>query len=528
MGDGVELRQAESVSAAVGHLESGSFDMILLEREFSGGLAVETLSTMGPVCGEVPVVIVSEKADESLASEAIARGACDFLCHHELTPGTMQRLVRYAVRWRRMSERLEQAERRLELDGKRAAESQRSAHELIGRVSHDFRTPLTVIKEYAGILRDGLIGKVSEKQREILAVVDDRADDLAILVDNMLDAAERNAGLLRIGQEITAASLLIAPRSKRKFAERTTTIIDCPSLSAWRRRANVGDILGQVVPALSARAAIKKVGFDVALDDDLPEVYCDPDQIGRVIVNLANSALKSSLGQGSVKVWARSGYDTSEVTIGVTGNGWGVPEDDVEVIGEQLHRADAGALNDRREVELGLSVAAELVRLNLGRMDVAHEAGQGTTISFGVPVWNAPALADRCLDRFERAQPPIREAALIVASVDLAHRESFAAVIDEFLQRFFRGDEVAVQVEPCKWLIIAGTGPSEVGPLLDEARAAWAGSARTRSPAEWPTIELKTLGVWPLDTERWRLLETYGQELALGSDKTIDWLTYAR
>lgn len=478
LGDGVELRQAESVSAAVRQLESGSFDMILLEREFSGGLAVETLSTMGPVRGEVPVVIVSEEADESLASEAIARGACDFLCRHELTPGTMQRLVRYAVRWRRMCKRLEQAERRLELDGKRAAESQRSAHELIGRVSHDFRTPLTVIKEYAGILRDGLVGNVSEEQRAILGVVDDRADDLAILVDNMLDAGERNAGLLR----------------------------------AWRRRVDVGDILRQVVPALKQKAAIKKMGFEVALDDDLPEVYCDPDEIGRVIANLVSSAVKSSLDEGSVKVWARSGYDTSEVTIGVTGNGRGIPEDDVEVIGEQLHRADAGAPDESREVELGLSVAAELVRLNLGRMDVADEAGQGTTISFGVPVWNVPALVARCLDRFERAEPPIREAALIAASVDLADGESFAAVIDEFLQRFFRGDEVAVQVEPCKWLIIAGTGQSEVGRLLDEARAAWAGSAGTRSRAEWPTIELKTLGVWPLDTERWRLLETYGQE----------------
>ena len=85
-----------------------------------------------------------------------------------------------------------------------------------------------------------------------------------------------------------------------------------------------------------------------------------------------------------------------------------------------------------------------------------------------------------------------------------------------------------MQVEPCKWLVIAGTRESEVGRLLDDVRDAWAGSARTLSPAEWPTIELQARGVWPLDTERWRLLETYGQELALGSDNTVDWLTSAR
>ena len=359
-----------------------------------------------------------------------------------------------------------------------------SAYEFIDRMSHDFRTPLTVIKEYAGIMRDGLVGKVSQEQREILGVIDDRADDLAIMVDNMLDAGKRNAGLL----------------------------------SAWRRRVNVGDILRQVGPALARKAAIKKIGFDLALDDDLPEVYCDPDEIGKVIVNLAAGAVKSSLAEGSVKVWARNGHDTSEVTIGVTGNGSGVAEDDVELILDQLNRADARAPDGSPGFGLGLSMAKELVRLNLGRMDVASESGRGTTISFGVPVWNAPALAARCLDRLERAQPPIRQAALIVASVDFSFHESFAVVIDEFLQRFFRGDELAVQVEPCKWLVIAGTGESEVGRLLDDARAAWASSAGTLSPAEWPTIELQSRGVWPLDTDRWRLLETYGQELELGSE----------
>ena len=367
-----------------------------------------------------------------------------------------------------------------------------SAYEFIDGVSHDFRTPLTVIKEYAGIMRDGLVGKVSREQGEILEVIDDRADDLAIMVDNMLDAAKRNAGLL----------------------------------SAWRRRVNVGDILRQVVPALARKAAIKRVGFEVAVDDDLPEVYCDPDEIGRVIVNLAAGAVKSSLAEDVIQVWARKGDDTSEVTIGVTGNGSGVAEDDVEWILDQLHRSDARAADGSRG--LGLRIAKELVRLNLGRMDVASESGRGTTISFSVPVWNALGLAARCLDRFERSQPPIRQAALIVASVDSSLHQSLAVVIDEFLQSFFGGGEVAVQVEPCKWLVIAATGESEVGQLLDDARSAWDGSARTLSPDEWPAIELQARGVWPLDTERWRLLETYGRELALGPENNLDCPTSAR
>jgi hypothetical protein len=246
-----------------------------------------------------------------------------------------------------------------------------------------------------------------------------------------------------------------------------------------------------------------------------------------VIVNLTISALKSCSAEGSVEIWARVGNDPSEVTIGVTGTG-SVVVDDFEELGHEPDQADAGYPSGSPEFGLGLSMAKELVRLNLGRIDVTDESDQGTTISFGVPFWDARALATRCLDCFARSQPPVRQAALIVASVDFPRHESFAVVIDEFLQSFFRGDELAVQVEPCKWLVITQTEESQVGRLLEDVQAAWARSARTPSLDKWPTIELQSRGVWPLDTERWILLENYGTELALGSDNTIDWMTSTR
>ncbi len=64
-----------------------------------------------------------------------------------------------------------------------------SAYGFVDRMSHEFRTPLTVVKGHAAVLRDNLVGETSLKQRGLLDVIDDRVNDLTTMVDDMLDNA---------------------------------------------------------------------------------------------------------------------------------------------------------------------------------------------------------------------------------------------------------------------------------------------------------------------------------------------------
>ena len=68
----------------------------------------------------------------------------------------------------------------------------------VDNVSHEFRTPLTVIKEYASLVKDGVVGPVSAEQKQMLTVVEDRADDMNTMVEDMLTVSALEAGLLAV------------------------------------------------------------------------------------------------------------------------------------------------------------------------------------------------------------------------------------------------------------------------------------------------------------------------------------------
>ena len=140
---------------------------------------------------------------------------------------------------------------------------------LLDQVSHDFRTPLTVIKEFATLMRDGLVGPVSPRQRELLDVINDRADDLTLIVDNVLDAGKFGAGVLR----------------------------------AWRRPTGPGEVVTGVQDSLARKAAIKGVEFDVAIEPNLQNVYADREQLARSLTNLLSGVLKSFAQPRAIQLW---------------------------------------------------------------------------------------------------------------------------------------------------------------------------------------------------------------------------------
>ena len=97
----------------------------------------------------------------------------------------------------------------------------------VDTVSHEFRTPLTVIKEYASLVRDGLASS-PEEQRRFLEIDIDRADDLNNMVDDMLDVSRLEAGLL----------------------------------GAWRKNCQLSPIVEELRPTLGRKASMKGITLD--------------------------------------------------------------------------------------------------------------------------------------------------------------------------------------------------------------------------------------------------------------------------
>jgi signal transduction histidine kinase len=308
-------------------LSADRFDLLVLDLGLPGVYGLDGLAKILSVNPRVPVIIVTHRNDEALALRALKVGAQDYLVKGRLTTDNLERSIRYATERHALVRRLTDAQIVLENRHRRLAKLYRSAHKFVDNVSHEFRTPLTVIKEYVSLIKDGIVGEVSEEQRKMLAVVEDRADDLNTMVDDMLDVSKLEAGMLGV----------------------------------YRKRCQAIDILARVRPALERKALTKGVRLESDIEANLPPLYCDAEKAGRVLVNLAVNAIKFCGQPGRVRIVCRKTRDASGVEFDVSDNGPGISPENQRQLFQRFKQLSETVRSSTKGFGLGLSIAKELV-----------------------------------------------------------------------------------------------------------------------------------------------------------------------
>ena len=248
----------------------------------------------------------------------------------------------------------------LERTNARYAELYKTAQRFVEDVSHEFRTPLTVVKGYAEAMADGLAGPITGEQKEFLGYVSDRTRNLAQMVDDLLDSSKLRAGTMRID----------------------------------RKRHRVEEIIAHARMMIVAKAAANQIELIEDLDADLPDVYADAEKSGRVLVNFAVNAIKFSPPGGRITLWARHTAEGG-AEIGVTDQGPGISLEDQNLLFERFRQVGDTQNSSAKGFGLGLNIARDLVALNLGQIRVVSSPGQGSTFSFTLPPDEPPKILQR-------------------------------------------------------------------------------------------------------------------------------------
>ena len=329
-------------------------------------------------------------------------------------------------------------------------------------VSHEFRTPLTIIKEYASAASDNLQEDGDPETHEFLGVIISSVDDLTLMVNDMIDISRIEKNILRMS----------------------------------RRRCRVEDIVRAVRRALERKAINSEVRFEVTLNDNLPAVYCDAEKVGRIIVNLAVNAIKTSGCGGKVRLWARAEPATSQVRIGVSDSGPGLPQEQLSSLFAQFEQQHGDSRANVEGFGLGLSVACELVALNLGDMNVEGAPGQGNAFSFTIPTTEPSTLLAHYLRRAERLRQPAENIALLSISTAAETDPTQWADAEWFLETQVRRTDLLVKTPQQDWLLVATADIEGAMLLIKRLEAAHKEVNRTRSDEELPTIRFKLLGTW--------------------------------
>jgi len=229
-------------------------------------------------------------------------------------------------------------------------------------VSHEFRTPLTLM---LGPLEDALEG----------------------------DAAH---GELR-------AQVALAHRNGVRLLRLVNSLLDFSRIEAGRARASFEpiDLAGfSAEVASSFRSALEKAGlsFDIRCPPLAQPVYVDRDMWEKVLLNLISNAFKFTL-KGGVSLSVGPSDDGRAAVVEVRDSGIGIPESELPKLFERFHRVEGAHGRSFEGSGIGLALVSELVRLHGGRIEAASTLGRGTTFTVTLPLGRAHLPAEAVHDR---------------------------------------------------------------------------------------------------------------------------------
>lgn len=235
----------------------------------------------------------------------------------------------------------------LNMTARELGKSERLRRELIANVSHDLRTPLTMIIAYAEVMRD-LPG---ENSPENVQVVIDEAERLTNLVNDMLDISKLQAGVL----------------------EKNATIYN----------------LTESIQSVFARYNKLKEQDGYKIDfsyDQMVMVEADEYKIFQVIYNLVNNAINYT--GDDKQIWVRQivredGY----VRIEVTDSGEGIAPEALPYVWDRYYKVDKTHKRAVMGTGLGLSIVKNILELHDARYGVESEVGKGSTFWFELKVY---------------------------------------------------------------------------------------------------------------------------------------------
>ncbi|TMQ73018.1 MAG: hypothetical protein E6K80_01175 [Candidatus Eisenbacteria bacterium] len=228
--------------------------------------------------------------------------------------------------------------------------------QFISHVSHELRSPLTVIVSFVEILIDGLAGPLNDQQREFLEIVQRNAAQLRQMIEDLLEVTRAQTGKLAIHS--------------------------C--------RIAVAREIEATLEGLRPQALAKRLAIDLTLPPALPATLADPYRVRQVLVNLMDNAIKFTPEGGRIEVTAEGGADG--VLVSVTDSGPGIPATEREDIFRQLYQLDLGAPSARKGLGLGLFICRQLVTKMGGRIWVENAPEHGSRFCFTLPFY-APAAA---------------------------------------------------------------------------------------------------------------------------------------
>jgi PAS domain S-box-containing protein len=241
--------------------------------------------------------------------------------------------------------------------------------DFVSMVSHELRTPLTSIREAVSQTLDGILGEVSEQQREILAMALSDIDRLTRLINDLLDVSKIDAGKMKMKIEV------------------------CEMVALVKK------LISSFIPQVKA----KGLEMEGSFSEEKIKAYVDRDRITQVFSNLIGNAVKFTQ-KGRIQVSLLDREDAIECSVSDTGPG--IAKKDFAHLFDKFQQFGHQVNGEEKGTGLGLAVSKGIVELHKGRIWVESQVNAGTKFTFALPKFTGKELiSDGLKKAIKEGQP---------------------------------------------------------------------------------------------------------------------------
>jgi len=227
-------------------------------------------------------------------------------------------------------------------------------------IVHDLRSPLNIIQGYIDIVKNQVVGQISEEQEELLGIAKENVNKVLKLIDNFLTASKLEVGKFEITLETHSLNTLIE------------TVCEENSILAKKKNINL----------------VSEIDSNISL------LQFDRLRIEQVLNNYVSNALKFTASEGTITVGSKlkrkhheiSGEDLMEVHVWVKDSGVGIPEEELAKVFNKYEQTEAGKDAAIKGTGLGLAICKEIITLHQGGVWVESEQDKGSTFYFSLPI----------------------------------------------------------------------------------------------------------------------------------------------
>jgi signal transduction histidine kinase len=351
----INIKTASTGMQALKELEKERFDIIVLDYNMPGMNGLDFMKKLTSKDIDTPVIMVTGGDDRKTAVEALRSGVYDYVTKEEAFEGNAALLIertldrykdkkekeKWQIETKKYADKLEKSNRKLKkLDKIKSS--------FLSHVSHELRSPLTIIRETVAQVLEGVMGEVTSKQKKFLSICLKNIDRLKRMINELLDISRIEAGKIGLDKEpvdlITLAKDIcsfFSPQAKNKELE---------------------------------------IKFDAPCKE--VKVFIDKDKIRQVFTNLINNAFKFTQ-KGFIKVSIAKKEKRVECAVADTGKGIG--KEDLSKIFDKFYQTESNIFPKEQGTGLGLSIAKGIVEAHGGKIGVESQINKGTKFSFILP-----------------------------------------------------------------------------------------------------------------------------------------------